>query len=97
MLQPTPLHVRQRLLHHAVDLRFIGHISQERQGLDAKGTSLPGDRLRLRLRIELGRIAAQGSGLFTRLAARNAAQPAWQWVCEKCDVPDCEHRLRNPR
>ena len=45
----------------------------------------------------LGRIAAQGSGLFTRLAARNAAQPAWQWVCEKCDVPDCEHRLRNPR
>jgi nicotinamide riboside kinase len=34
------------------------------------------------------------SGLFTRLAQRDAAQPAWQWVCEKCDVPDCEHRLR---
>jgi nicotinamide riboside kinase len=45
----------------------------------------------------LGRRAVQGSGLFTRLAARNAAQPAWQWVCEKCDVPDCEHRLRNVR
>jgi nicotinamide riboside kinase len=43
----------------------------------------------------LGRIAAQSSGLFTRLAARDAAQPAWQWVCEKCDMPDCEHRLRN--
>jgi len=38
--------------------------------------------------------AAPGSGLFTRLAARDAAQPAWQWVCDKCDVPDCEHRLR---
>jgi nicotinamide riboside kinase len=38
--------------------------------------------------------AAPGSGLFTRLAARDAAQPTWQWTCEKCDVPDCEHRLR---
>lgn len=38
--------------------------------------------------------APAGSGLFTRLAARDAAQPQWQWVCETCDVPDCEHRLR---
>ncbi len=37
---------------------------------------------------------AGSSGLFTRLAQRDAAQPPWQWVCEKCDVPDCEHRLR---
>lgn len=37
-----------------------------------------------------GQVGA-GSGLFTRLAAREAAQPAWQWVCEKCDMPDCEH------
>jgi nicotinamide riboside kinase len=42
----------------------------------------------------LGRRAASNSGLFTRLAQRQAAQPAWKWVCEKCDVPDCEHRLR---
>jgi nicotinamide riboside kinase len=42
----------------------------------------------------LSRRAATGSGLFTRLAQRDAAQPAWPWVCEKCDVPDCEHRLR---
>jgi nicotinamide riboside kinase len=36
-------------------------------------------------------------GLFTRLARRDAAQPEWRWVCESCDVPDCEHaalRLR---
>lgn len=42
----------------------------------------------------LSRRTASHSGLFTRLAQRQAAQPAWQWICEKCDVPDCEHRLR---
>ncbi len=42
----------------------------------------------------LSRRAAPGAGLFTRLAQRDAAQPAWQWTCEKCDMPDCEHRLR---
>ena len=42
----------------------------------------------------LNRIAVRGSGMFTRLAQREAAQPAWQWICEKCDLPDCEHRLR---
>jgi nicotinamide riboside kinase len=41
--------------------------------------------------------AVPGSGLFTRLAARDAAQPAWQWVCETCDVPDCEHALQRIR
>ncbi len=45
----------------------------------------------------LARRASPASGLLTRLAQRDAAQPAWQWVCEKCDVPDCEHRLRNLR
>jgi hypothetical protein len=45
----------------------------------------------------LVRRAAPGAGVFTRLAAREAAQPAWQWVCEKCDVPDCEHAsIRQP-
>ena len=34
-----------------------------------------------------------GTGLFTRLADRDAAQPAWQWACENCDVADCEHAL----
>ena len=31
------------------------------------------------------------NGLFSRLQAREAAQPVWRWVCEKCDVPECEH------
>lgn len=39
----------------------------------------------------LATVAPAGAGLFTRLAARDAAMPAWRWVCEKCDVPDCEH------
>ena len=34
-----------------------------------------------------------GKGLFSRLAARDAAQPAWAWVCENCDSPECEHLL----
>jgi nicotinamide riboside kinase len=32
-------------------------------------------------------------GLFTRLAERDAAMPAWQTACELCDDPQCEHRL----
>jgi nicotinamide riboside kinase len=31
-------------------------------------------------------------GLFTRLAQRDAKQPTW--VCLECDVPECEHALR---
>ena len=37
--------------------------------------------------------AAGGNGLFTRLADRDAAQPAWLWACENCDLPECEHLL----
>jgi nicotinamide riboside kinase len=33
------------------------------------------------------------AGLFSRLAARDAAQPAWRWACENCDTPECEHAL----
>jgi nicotinamide riboside kinase len=36
-------------------------------------------------------LAPPSAGLFTRLAERDAAAPAWRWVCDKCDVPDCEH------
>lgn len=39
----------------------------------------------------LRRRALPRDGLFTRLAKRNAEAPAWTWVCEKCDVPECEH------
>ena len=39
----------------------------------------------------LATLAPSNAGIFTRLAARDAAMPVWRWVCEKCDVPDCEH------
>jgi len=38
-----------------------------------------------------------GAGLFSRLAARDAAQPAWRWACDNCDAPDCEHALLRQR
>ena len=39
----------------------------------------------------LATLAPASAGLFTHLAQRDATAPAWRWVCEKCDVPDCEH------
>lgn len=44
---------------------------------------------------QIGKRCAAGNGLFTRLAQREAALPAWRATCELCDDPDCEHRLRN--
>jgi nicotinamide riboside kinase len=38
-----------------------------------------------------------GEGLFTRLREREAALPAWQWVCDTCDVPGCEHATLRQR
>jgi nicotinamide riboside kinase len=35
--------------------------------------------------------SAPRSGLLTRLQQRDASQPAWRWVCDSCDAPDCEH------
>lgn len=37
------------------------------------------------------------SGLFSRLAQRDAAQPQWRWVCDTCDLPDCEHAALRQR
>lgn len=39
--------------------------------------------------------AGRKAGLFTRLAQRDAAAPAWPWLCD-CDSPECEHALRQP-
>jgi nicotinamide riboside kinase len=37
---------------------------------------------------------APRAGLFSRLAARDAAEPTWAWVCDTCDVPECEHATK---
>ena len=39
----------------------------------------------------LATLAPAHAGLFTGLAARDAAMPVWRWVCDRCDVADCEH------
>jgi nicotinamide riboside kinase len=31
------------------------------------------------------------AGLFTRLQQRNASPAGRSWVCQECDVPECEH------
>ena len=41
--------------------------------------------------------AGPQSGLFSRLAERDAAQPVWTWACENCDAPECEHALMGQR
>jgi len=45
----------------------------------------------------LRRPDAPAQGLFSRLAARDAAQPEWRWTCDTCDSPDCEHAARRLR
>lgn len=45
----------------------------------------------------LRRRAGTASGLFSRLADRDAAQPVWRWSCETCDSPECEHRMLQMR
>jgi nicotinamide riboside kinase len=42
-------------------------------------------------------LAAPKRGLFTRLAERDAAEPAYRSACEKCDDAACEHRLLKRR
>jgi hypothetical protein len=35
--------------------------------------------------------AAPRAGLLTRLNQRQASFPERRWICEDCDVPECEH------
>ena len=37
--------------------------------------------------------SAPGSGLFSRLAGRDAEAAGQPWRCENCDDPGCEHRV----
>jgi nicotinamide riboside kinase len=80
---PVDAVVRELLAAHGIGWSLVSGLGQARteSALDAVAPLL---RAR----------AAPTGGLLTRLAERDAAQPAWQWVCDKCDAPDCEHRLR---
>jgi nicotinamide riboside kinase len=83
---PVDAMLRELLAAHGIGWSLVSGLGDARlaSALDAATPLLAGR-------------APAGSGLFTRLAARDAAQPAWQWICETCDVPDCEHALQRLR
>jgi nicotinamide riboside kinase len=84
--EPVDRLIRATLAGHGLAWSVVGGVGEARveHALDALAPLLRG-------------FAPAGSGLFTRLAARDAASSAWRWVCDECDVPDCEHALRRAR
>ena len=81
--QPVDQALRALLVEHRLSWSVVGGQGNARleQAFDAAS----------RLLAALAPAGERSSGLFSRLRARDAAMPQWQWVCEKCDVPDCEH------
>lgn len=79
---PVDDRIRALLLDHALPWALVAG-----QGAARLESAVDAVAPLLRLR------SHAGSGLFTRLAERDASQPAWSWVCEDCDRPDCEHAL----
>jgi nicotinamide riboside kinase len=77
---PVDSAVRALLAKHGLGWSVVGGQGEERleQAFDAVAPLLTA-------------LAPPSAGLFTRLAERDAAAPTWRWVCDKCDVPDCEH------
>jgi len=76
--------VRQLLIQHALPWALVAGQGEARleSAVDAVAPLL-------RKCIEV----RPAGGLFSRLAARDAAQPAWRWACDNCDAPECEHAL----
>lgn len=84
--EPVDAAVREMLIGAGLPFVVVG-------GLGAARLEAAVDAVAPHLR----RADTPSPGLFSRLAVREAAQPAWRWVCETCDAPDCEHaslRLR---
>lgn len=81
---PVDTCIRRLLIGHSLPWALVAGQGEARveSALDAVAPLL---RQRL--------ASAPAAGLFSRLAARDAAQPAWRWHCDNCDLPDCEHRL----
>jgi nicotinamide riboside kinase len=83
---PVDSRVRSLLIQHGLPWALVAGQGQARvdAALDAVAPLLRTRR-------------GAGDGLFTRLAARDAAQPLWRWACDTCDAPDCEHALMRQR
>jgi len=93
---PVDNRVRALLMAHQLPWALVAG-----QGAARVETALDAVAPLLRARAGAARAAGgagdAGSGLFTRLAERDAAQPAWQWACDSCDTPECEHALMRLR
>lgn len=78
---PVDSLVRRMLIEHDIAFSLVSGTGPARlaSALDAI-TPLLADR------------ATPRRGLFTRLQARDAGQPAWRWACDQCDAPECEHQ-----
>jgi nicotinamide riboside kinase len=80
--EPVDAALRALLTGHGLPFAVIGGRGEAR-------TDAALDAVAMALRHS----GAPACGLLTRLAARDAAQPVWAWVCETCetcDLPDCE-------
>lgn len=84
--QPVDATLREGLMSHALPWSLVS-------GERAARVECALDALSPLLRP----LARRGSGLFSRLQSREQAHANWRWVCENCDVPDCEHALRYAR
>lgn len=80
---PVDATLREWLITHELPWSLVGGVGPLRleSALDA-------------LAPMLRTLARPASGVFTRLSQRNAAAASWRWVCDSCDVPECEHVLR---
>ncbi len=83
---PVDTRVRSLLIQHGLPWALVAGQGEARleSAVDAVAPLLRSRRL-------------PAAGLFSRLAARDAAQPAWRWACETCDTPECEHALLQQR
>lgn len=87
---PVDNRIRTLLTAHALPWSLVAG-----QGAARLAAAVDAVAPRLRDRLQ------PGTGLFTRLARRDAADTAeaaaWRWVCETCDDASCEHALQRLR
>jgi len=81
--EPVDSLLRELLIGHRLPWALVGGAGEQRteNALDAVSPLL------------LRTVTVPRSGLLTRLQERNSKTRPW--VCQHCDDPDCEHRLRS--
>lgn len=92
--EPVDAMLREMLTTHGIAWSRIAGTGSARTEQALNAVTAPLNR---HLAAQASRPSTGGTGatlgLFTRLAQREAALPAWQRVCEYCDDPNCERAL----